>query len=104
MMRVICIHVRMVAHVTVRVMGASDVCVQPAIPVVNVKHSSPMIISAICPTHASMEAHVYPHHGVPIPIRVCVRMVIRGYDVSRVCTPPLVVTRVRVPMGVRVLK
>jgi len=99
MTRVICIHVIMVEHVTVRVMVALDACVQPAIPVVNVKHYSPTtIMSAITPTRVSMEVRVWPHRGVSIPIRVSVRGVIRGYDVSRVSFPPLVVTWVRVPM------
>jgi len=91
MMHVICIHVIMVEHVTVRVMVATIVIVQPDIPVVNVKHYSPPMTSAPTPTHASMVVRVWHHHGVPIPIRVSVRGVIRGFGVRRVSTPPLVV-------------
>jgi len=104
-MRVICIHVIMVEHVTVRVMVALGVCVQPAIPVVNVKHYSPTTTtSAITRTRVSMGVRVWPHHGVSIAIRVSVRGGIREYGVSRVSSPPLVVTRVRVPMVARVLQ
>jgi len=96
MMHVICIHVLMVEHVMVRVMVASTVIVQSDIPGVNVKHISEITIIVITTIHASMEEHVWVHHG---PTRVFVRGVIRVFNVKRVSIPPLVVvTPVHVPM------
>jgi len=78
---------------------ATDACVQPNFPVLNVKHYSPMVrVSAITPIRVSMEVRVWPLCGAHPRIRVCVRGGIRGYDVSRVSPPTRVVTRVRVPM------
>jgi len=88
----LCTHVTMVEHVTVRDMVHTIVCALPAIPVVNVKHSSTTtIISVRIPIRVTMVARVC-HRGPLILILVIVRGVIRAYNVKLVSHPPMVVT------------
>jgi len=91
-MRVICIRVTMVVHVTVRVMVHLDACAQWDIPDFNVKHYS-LMMRAVMVIHVSMVDHVWQHHGTLTLIRVIVRGVTRVCDVKIVSPPPMVVTR-----------